>query len=308
MAGLRQIVAAPTFTPLPYGLLSTVQTPPPEDHWQNGITYTTRCGGGGTTYDECIVVTGTALPGGSGPPPSQPTKVANVQQGVRAATPFTVVAEFDCAPVGFEDLNTAAADALTRVESWHVERAFWTGLSGPLGAQARLVFPSLTNGAGFPIGSTLVDAQSIPLQMPIVTGGGPFKPSRALGVLEGLLADCYKGAGVIHIPQGILPVFAGAGASASNVIKQGAQLRTLNGNLVAVGAGYLGTGPDGATPPAGQSWIYGTGSVAMRRSDVRAVDARESFDRAKNTQKMIAERTYVLNWDCCHFAVSVDLT
>lgn len=307
MAGLRQIVSGPTFTPLPYGLLSVVQpVDPPEDHWQNGITYTTRCGGGGTTYEECIVITGTGVPGGAGAPPAQPTKVANLTQGVRAATPFTCVAEFDCAPVGFEDVDTAASDALARVESWYIERAFWTGLAGPTGAQQRVVFPSLTNGAGFPITSTLVDSQGVTLQAPIVTGGGPFKPARALGVLEGLLADCYKGVGVIHMAQSLLPVFMGA--SMTTVIRQQAQLRTMNGNIVSVGAGYAGTGPDGSAPVAGQAWLYGTGAVAMRRSGVRVMSARESFDRAKNTQKMIAERTYVLNWDCCHFAVLVDLT
>lgn len=304
MAGLRQIVTAPTFTPLPYGLITVTQ---PQDtasdpHWMNGVTYTVRCGGGGTTYDECIVVTGTGVPGGAGAPPPQPTKVANVQQTLRGATPFTAMVEFDCAPVGYADVATAAADALTRVEGWQVERAFWTGFAGPTGQQRRVVFPSLANSQ-----TAIVDASSVPLQSPVVTGGGPFKPARALGVIEGLLADCLMGVGTIHIPQGVLPVFAGPGPT-SSVVKQGTQLRTLNGNFVAVGAGYPGTGPDGSAPAAGQAWIYATGPIAMWRGDVRALDARDSFDRAKNTQKMIAERTYVLGWDCCHFAVLVDLT
>lgn len=307
MAGLRQIVTAPTFTPLPYGLATVTQ---PQDstsdpHWMNGVTYTVRCGGGGTTYDECIVVTGTGVAGGAGAPPPQPTKVANVQQTLRGATPFTCVAEFDCAPVGHVDIDTAAEEALTRVEGWQMERAFWSGFAGPAGQQRRVVFPSLANSQ-----TAIVDANAVPLQSVVVTGNGvgaAFKPARALGVLEGLLGDCLMGVGTIHIPQFALPSFAGAGPT-SAIVKQGAQLRTMNGNMVAVGAGYPGTGPDGSAPPAGQTWIYATGPVAMWRSNPRVLNARESFDRAKNTQKMIAERTYVLGWDCCHFAVLVDLT
>lgn len=301
MAGMRQIVSPPVFTPLPYGLLSVVQPMSDTDpHWQQGVTYQTRCmaGMGSTTYDECIVVTGTGAPGGAGAPPAQPTKVSNVQVGLRGAQPFTVYAEFDCSPVGLQDAATAASDALARAESWQVERAFWSGQA----AGQVVVYPRLVGALN------VVDAQSVPLQSPVVTGGGPFKPARALGILEGLMADCYNGVGVVHIPQSILPVFAGPGPTA-NVFKQNAQLRTLNGNLVAVGAGYPGTAPFGAAPAAGTAWMYGTGAVAMwRQTTPRVLGPSESIDRSKNTMKMIAERTYVLGWDCCHFGVLVDLT
>jgi hypothetical protein len=29
--------------------------------------------------------------------------------------------------------------------------------------------------------------------------------------------------------------------------------------------------------------------------------------RARNDQVLVAERTYVIGWDCCHFAVPVQL-
>jgi hypothetical protein len=43
------------------------------------------------------------------------------------------------------------------------------------------------------------------------------------------------------------------------------------------------------------------------RSDVRFTRARESIDRAENTYKMIAERTYVIGFECCLVAVQFAL-
>ena len=294
----RQIVDAPRFTPLPYGLLSVVQTPPTPDHWMGGVIYRTDCKSaivtGGSTYDECIVVSGS---GGAPPPP--PTKLDNLEQRDRAATPFTVYAKFDCSPVGNEDALKKAQDALLRVEPWEVERAFWTGLS----ANRSVVFPHLAHGFG---ASEIIDPNSgALLQSVVVTGGGAFKPARALGALEGLLGDCYNGVGVVHIPQYALENFFSAGAP---IIRVGGQLQTQLGNLVAVGSGYPGTAPNGAPAAAGTAWIYGTGAVFMYRSAVRAPSVIESFNRAENTIELIAERTYVLGFECCHVGVLVDLT
>ena len=61
MTNARQYVPAPSFTPAPYGLLTTlagrVRTPT-EPHWQLGVTYEPLCGAGGTTYERCFTVTG----------------------------------------------------------------------------------------------------------------------------------------------------------------------------------------------------------------------------------------------------------
>jgi hypothetical protein len=78
-------------------------------------------------------------------------------------------------------------------------------------------------------------------------------------------------------------------------------------DLVAAGAGYPGTSPAGAAPATGESWIYATGAVTMRRGDIKTFTLSESINRGNNTIEMIAERTYVLGWDCCHFAILVDI-
>lgn len=288
MAGARQIVDPPAFTSLPYGLWDAAQKPAASSpHWQQGITWIERCPDGGTTYDECLSVTGT------GAPPEPPAKADNVDQTFRGATPFTVVAEFDCSPVGLGDAATVAADALARVEAQQVEAAFWTGTAGG----QTLVFPHLAANA------EVLDAQDIVLQIvasPAVTGADVVQ---ALGELEADLATCYAGQGIIHVPRVALPTLA-----AWNLVEErDGRLYTTAGNLVVVGGGYTGSGPDGSTPAAGTTWIYATGAVFGYRGDVQVTSPRDSIDRSANTMRMIAERTYVLGLECCLLAAHIVL-
>lgn len=289
MAGARQIVDPPAFSPLPYGLWDATQVRSADSpHWQNGVTWVERCPDGGTTYDECLAVTGTG-----GPPPEPPAKADNVDQTFRGATPFTVVAEFDCSPVGLRDAETVASDALARVEQQQVEAAFWTGSAG---AQT-VVFPHLAAD------TEVLDAQDIVLQTaasPAVTGADA---AQALGELEADLATCYAGQGIIHVPRVALPTLA-----AWNLVEErDGRLYTTAGNLVVVGGGYTGSGPDGAAPADGTAWIYATGAVFGYRGDVQVRSPRESIDRSANTMRMIAERTYVLGFECCLLAAHIVL-
>lgn len=294
MAGPRLIVNAPTFTPSPYGLLSVAQQVTADGpHWQNGITWQARClvPMGRSTYDECIVVTGS---GESPPEPSAKTDMVDLTY--RGATPFTAFAKFDCSLAGMDEALKIASDALAQSESWQVERAFWTGFAD----STPVVFPHLAANA------EVLDAQSIELQSPasVVVTGAAVDVATGLGLLEAALADCYNGVGVIHVPVKALPTL-----QAHNlVVAQSGKLRTLNGNLIAVGGGYPGTSPSGAAPATDEAWLYATGAVFMYRSDVQIpADKISSVNRTTNTREMIAERTYVLGWDCCHHAVLVDL-
>lgn len=303
MAGPRQIVDAPTFSPSPYGLLSVVQTPPNDGaHWQNGVTWTSFCPNAAqATYDECITVTGSG-----GPPPEPSIKAANVEMSLRGAIPFTPYVRFDCATVGNEAAVETARDALARTEGLQVERSFWTGVAdGDV-----VVFPHLAANA------EVIDSQGILLQTvasPPVTGG-PFDIAEGLGLLEQGLANCFGGVGVIHMPVKLVPTLDALGllrvVNARNVGSGqfDRQLQTLNGNLVAAGAGYPGTGPNGAAPTNTTTWMYATGPVFMRRSDVKIMPATSTINRETNNIEMIAERTYVLGFDCCHVAIQVNMS
>jgi hypothetical protein len=298
MAGPRLVVDPPTFTPSPYGLLSVVDQPgTPDAHWMNGITWKSVCASGAnsTTYDECLVVTGGTSPAQAGAPPPPASKTDNVDVTYRGATPFTVMTKFDCSPVG--GLETAREDALralSQTEPYQVENSFWTGISG---GQV-VAFPHLAANAA------VVDQQSIVLQLATVTvtgGATPLHVTEALGLLEGAIARCYNGVGVIHVPQAALPTLDAWGL----VHPRGAVLYTANGNRIAAGSGYPGTSPAGAAPAAGSTWLYATGAVSMRRSDIKVLDQPRSamINRAENTLEMIVERTYVFAYDCCLFGV-----
>jgi hypothetical protein len=253
------------------------------------------------TYDECIIVTGS---GGSPPEPS--VKTANVGMVFRGATPFTAYARFNCATVGNDAAIETARAALTQTEGYQVERSFWTGLVDGITG----VFPHLAANA------QVVDANGIVLQTvasPVVTGTTPLDVATGIGLLEQALADCFGGVGVLHMPTKLLPTLDAIGllrvVNSRNVGtgQFDRQLQTLNGNLVAVGPGYPGTSPSGAAPTSTSTWVYATGPVFMRRTDVKINPLNQSINRQTNNVEMIAERTYVLGFDCCHLAVPIAL-
>src|SRR5690606_10978789 len=87
------------------------------------------------------------------------------------------------------------------------------------------------------------------------------------------------------------------------VTRQGEALFTLNGNRVALGSGYPGAAPDGTVEP-GVAWVYATGAMFYYRSYV-VVTRVDSIDRSKNTIEAMAERHYVIGWDCCLLAAPI---
>lgn len=301
MAGVRQIIDGPGFTPLPNYLWDAAQHPAPgSPHWQQGVTWIERCGGASTVMDECLAVTGTGSGVGA-----QGSMSSTVTQLSRGATPFTVFAEFDCAPVGQglteAEFGDKAGEALARSEALQVSKAFWTGVAGSSSGTAQTtVYPHLAANA------TLDDPQGIRLQTaasPIVTGSGD-DVAVVLGQLEYSLAQCYGGQGIIHIPY-----FAGPTFQARNLVNRSndGQFYTQNGNLVVLGQGYTGSSNAGAAPAAGTSWIYATGAMFAYRSDVFTRPFPSTFDRSENTVKFMASRTYLIGFECCHFAALAQL-
>jgi hypothetical protein len=299
MPGPLQVVEPPAPSPAPFGLLETVG-PAVDDqgdrHWQAGIVYQALCPSGGSTYSECLAVTGVGAP----PPP--PELADNVDLNLRAATPFTVFAQFDCPPVGQPERDELAGRALARVEGWQVERAFWSGVAGG----QPVVFPHLAEdtallGPPGPPQYTLQTAATVPT----THGPADLPATKVMGALEGALGSCYRGQqGVLHVPAAALATLQ----AARLVERRGAQLTSPAGHLVVAGGGYPGSGPDGAQPAAGLLWVYATGRVFYYRGPVRTFPLAEGFDRARNTARMIAERTYLLAWDCCHFAALLNTT
>lgn len=294
MAGIRGIVNGPGFVALPNDLWDAAQQPADDGpHWRQGVTWQDWCGGASTTYvDACgIAVTGS---GGQAPPPASPLS-ATAAATDRGATAFTIYAEFDCSLIGLPETDQAE-DALARSEAYQVSRAFWTGQAGG----QPTVWPHLAAD------TVLDDPQGIRLQTaasPIITGGDDA--AVVLGALEARLASDYGGQGLVHVPLTALPTFQSR-ALVRRDPDTGVML-TPGGHRVVAAAGYTGTGPSGAAPAAGTAWVYATGAVFGYRSDVFVRDFPSTFDRANNTVRKIASRTYLLGWECVHLATLVTL-
>jgi hypothetical protein len=261
-----------------------------------GVTWESLCGDSNTTFDDCIVVTGSGT--GQPVPPSPAKTDTGLDLVKRGATAFTVFAEIDCSAPGFWDrADDVVGDGLLRTEQEQVERALWTGIAG--GQQ--VVFPRLAANA------TVFDEGNIQLQTAAVSvsGSAIYDVVEGLGRLEGMLASCYGGQGVIHAPAALAASFA-----AEHLLTQvGNKLVTSLGNTVVFGAGYPGTPPSAPldpSPAVGQ-WMYATGAMFIYKSRATVIPIRDSIDRGENTVKAIAERTYVIGWDCCHYAVLVSM-
>jgi hypothetical protein len=287
----RLNVSPPSFEPSPYGLLTVVDARFTEDdpHWRTGVQWQPLCGQVLTTYDPCLAVTGVG-----GPPPAPPAKSSDLTFEARGATPFTVYADFECSPAATAEMaQEQAEEAMTRHEAFQVERAFWTGVAG----DQPVVYPHLAADAEVRDGyGTLLQTASDPVT------GTALDIVEAFASIEGALAACYNGVGVIHVPAELGPALAFTGI----VKPDGRRLKTLNGNWVVLGNGYPGTSPAGAAPAAGTTWIYGTGAIFAYRSRVEVRGLPSIINRANNTVDALAERTYVLGYDCCLVAALVD--
>lgn len=77
----------------------------------------------------------------------------------------------------------------------------------------------------------------------------------------------------------------------------GGRLETKLGTRVVAGAGYPGTGPAGEARPAGGSYLFATGPLVVRRSEVEPLsDFAGGLDRSINDLTRVGERTYVVTY------------
>jgi hypothetical protein len=181
---------------------------------------------------------------------------------------------------------------LTAGEARAVEREFWTG---EFGTTPHLAEDTAVTGTDGVIEQTAA----------VVVTGSPLDVVEATGMLEDALGSCYGNQGIIHVTPKTLTAMA----NRAIVVRDGPRLRTPNGHLIAAGQGYPGTAPDGTAPAGGHAWMYATGAVAVRRSGIVIPSPQivQVVNRSKNDVVQVAYRTYVIGWDCCHFAALVRL-
>jgi hypothetical protein len=277
------------FTPSAYGLLSpaTTSLELANPKWRMGLQWQDFCPAVEGTYEECFE------PGGT---PEPRPKAETWSYVTRGATPVTIFSQADCAPVGqWDELSSRNQQALIRSEERELERIFWTG-GAEEGAGNTTVFPHLAADA------EVIDGDDV-LQIPATLVSNVVQEMViGLGMLEAAMRRCYSGVATIHMPIRLAAI-----AVDHHLIeaRNGVMYTTTVGSKVVIGE-YPGTGPDGTLPPAGSTWMYATGEVFYQRETApHTFTAVESFDRDVNTLSMIAERTYVIGFECCLFAVLI---
>lgn len=117
-----------------------------------------------------------------------------------------------------------------------------------------------------------------------------FSAGVVLGYLEQQLAENYGGQGVIHMNR------LTATYLWEYLQVQGGRLVTKLGTPVVAGSGY-----DALSTPLDEFKMFASGPVVIYRGDV---DTRENaVSKSNNEVSIIAQRDYVLGWDCVAYGV-----
>jgi hypothetical protein len=180
-----------------------------------------------------------------------------------------------------EAYKARAVTALTAVQSYGFALNFLTGRANPLA-------PYLADGVGvFP------------------NGDAATNPMNGLALLEQRIGMTGK-LGLIHCS----PQFASALRERFQIDDRGGVIRTINGNVLIPDGGYAaGANPHGHAAATGtQEWIYATGAVDIRLSEiftlpdnvVQAMDRGTPNSATNNRPNSItyrAERYGLVTWD-----------
>lgn len=290
MVSQRDWANPPKFEPLPYRLADAADGPRPfTGHQKLGVMFEPNpCTFPLETSTACLTGSGDA---------KEPTAEVNW----RGANPFAIYTWLPCGLVslGREELERLTLGAHQNNAQTIVERVFWSG--GDF--QTSQFLATDTEVIVDVVGGSQVTLQTGATTL--ITGSAGV--AEAIGLLESAMAGCYGGRPLIHIPRIATPHLA-----KNHLIKeQGQFIRTIGNNSTIIPApGYENTGPDGTEAPDGFAWFYATGSVAMWESPVTwyARETSQILDRSVNATSLIAEQWFMFGWDCCHFAVLVNLS
>lgn len=190
------------------------------------------------------------------------------------ALPFAVYGWYNCSAFGhpITEAEARARAHLAAGEERAVERAIHAG--------------DLDNQPSF---ATAVDLTP--------TGGASM--ATGIGILEGFIGAEYGGVGVIHMPRRAFSRAQG------HVTREGQHLETKLGNYVVAGGGY--DIAQDATLDAGNAVLHATAVPVIRRSDVFATPDADFRPNRRNDVVAVAQRVYVVGWECFTVRVTVSL-
>jgi len=269
VANSRVYINAPTSTLPRYGLFSvaTGPLPIPDIHAE----------GGGLEWQTGLC----ALPYGYAIDCEDYTPVAKTYLAGPTtvnADPFVLVSSLECGPVGMDEatMRRILTERMNAGAQAAIENIFSRELFGQQ--------PGLATATGV---ATLTAAANV------ATG---------IGSLESWLYARYGPAGVLHIPA----AYAHQIQSGGGLRWDGRKWLTAMGTSVSFG-NYAGTTPLDAAPAAGHTTFYITGQVTIWQSPTDQMPTlAEALNRTTNQIDAIAERIYLLGYDC--FVAGVDVT
>jgi hypothetical protein len=124
-----------------------------------------------------------------------------------------------------------------------------------------------------------------------IVEAGTWDPLAGLGRLEELAREGALGQDpFIHVPVTVVPLIDGY------LRRDGQLLFSKTGATVVADSGYDNIGPDGS-PAVGGTWIYATGPVQVRTTDVAT---NEFMDHRTNTVLWTGERLFAATFDACN--------
>lgn len=267
--------------PLRYGILQAALGPfdLPVHARNGGLRYVTSLCDDGFGYEiACIGAT------------ASKTTEFSLGTTTVTGTPFIIAATVTCGTVGFtyDEQRAFVMERLRGVEQGVLETIFSTSTLGQ--------------------GPGLVTADGITT----VTGAGDTVRD-VLSELERARYCGFTGNTARYGPPGILHV----AIPVLNALKQehlverdsAGRWATPMGTVVSAGC-YANNDPAGAAPADGVFWMYLTGQTAIWRtpdSEVQVAPVEGSLNRTTNQFLMLAEREYVVTYECGGFAKPVTL-
>jgi len=200
------------------------------------------------------------------------------------ALPFRGYDGLQCKLPGREDLLIRARNVFDLAEWPFIEDQAWAGTANGL--------------TRFLADGTATDLTPVP--------GTAISLMKGVGLLQEWLANVLGQIGTLWSPRQIAPYWARDLLATKT---GGTMLDPLSNKIVfSAGGGNKGPGTPPVAPALGKYWLYATGPVMVRRSDVYSPDLEEALDRVENLVFALFERQYLVGWACDQAQVLVDPT
>lgn len=210
----------------------------------------------------------------------------------------------------FGAMTVWLAETCTSYKVWNQDEYKARAVAAFTAVESSIIARELMNGTRLPANPYLADA----VNTDFPTGDTPLSVLQGLATLEDAIAATGR-QGLIHCSPGIGTLMR----ERFTVDTKTGVLRTVNGIVVIPDFGYVNANPPtGHSVGANQEWIYATGPIDVRRSEVFVTpdNVSQAVDRGTpgsatvgipNSITYRVERYALVDWDTeLHAAVLVD--